>query len=119
MGIRDEIEKIRPIYKDLLVLGGEMRKMGIRDEIEKIRPIYKDLLVLGGEMTTGLIGRQAVLSILDKWELVEEYQFTSQELAELDIFDGLCPPNEAKTIEFNPGDHIAIYKRRGKEDRKD
>jgi len=108
------ISLICPIHAGAMVIIQHWRKkMGtIRDEILALSEQWK-------EESWSHIYNQALVDaahILDEWRLVAEYQFTSQELAELDIFDGPCPPNKAKTIEFNPGDHIAIYVRRGKKD---
>lgn len=92
----------------------------IRKEIENIRPIYKDLLVLGGEMTTGLISRKAVLSILDKWELVaetivKEGEFL-KERGEL-LGDVVSRALLFKYDEIvSPGDRFAIYRLPKEED---
>jgi len=97
--------------------------MGIREEIEKLQkdPNKQWVRNMGGIGTQRKeplivksynIALEDVISILNEWEYMGGHTFRSPELAELDIFDGPCPPGRARTIEFNPGDRIVIWRKK-------
>jgi len=90
---------------------GRRKMVTIREEIEKLET-YRHR-ILNYEYET--INKADVLSIFDEWELVAEYD------APVDVglhIIGKCDnyADVGLSLDFEEGDHIAIYVRRGKED---